>query len=241
MSGAIDYGSRLRVGMLLPSGNAIAEAQIEAMSPQGVRFHTHRLKLTGSSEQELLGMTRDVEPAAQLLADGGVGRIVFHCTAVTTFDPKLESSILQRIEAATGLPATATSQALVEALKALGARRVVMISPYIEAVNAREAAFLAHHGIEVLRYRGCDAFSAKDMIAIDPGRWVALARETAHADAQACLVSCTTVRSAEAIEAIEDTLGVPVVTSNQAMVWHVLRAAGIADRVEGFGRLLRMH
>jgi maleate isomerase len=57
--------------------------------------------------------------------------------------------------------------------------------------------------------------------------------------AEAYFISCTAVRSADVIEALERDLGRPVITSNQGMLWGALRAAGIADRRAGFGRLLR--
>jgi maleate isomerase len=53
------------------------------------------------------------------------------------------------------------------------------------------------------------------------------------------LVSCTAIRSGAAIGGLEAELGVPVVTSNQALAWHALRALGLRERVDGFGRLLR--
>ena len=57
----INYGTRARLGMLLPSSNQAAEPQFQAMLPPGVSVHTTRLKLTGNSKQDLLGMTERIE------------------------------------------------------------------------------------------------------------------------------------------------------------------------------------
>ena len=81
----IDYGERLRLGIMVPSGNVIAEPQIHAMLPSGVAAYMTRLPLRGSSEAELIEMGRHVESGAKLLADAQVGVVVFHCTAVSTF------------------------------------------------------------------------------------------------------------------------------------------------------------
>ena len=69
-------------------------------------------------------------------------------------------------------------------------------------------------------------------------RWRSYAIEHRHDKADAYLLSCTTVRSSEVAEALEQVLGRPVVTSNTATVWHCLRMMGVDDRVNGYGRLL---
>ncbi len=237
----INYGSRARIGMLLPSGNQAAEPQFHAMLPQGVSLHTTRLKLVGSSEADLLAMVERVEEAAQLVADAGADLVVFHCTAVSTFSAELEQSIKRRVASASGKPVTATSEALVAALRALSAERIVMVSPYLNSINEREAAFLRGFGFEVLDLAGLSCPTAAAMMAVTPERWKSFALEHRDQRADAYLISCTTVRSADVIEELERELGRPVVTSNTAAAWHCLRTLGIADRVSGFGGLLSQH
>ena len=238
---AINYGTRARLGMLLPSGNQAAEPQFQAMLPQGVSLHVTRLKLTGSSERDLLAMTERVEEAAELVADSRADLVVFHCTAVSTFSAELERSIIERVARASGKPATATSEAIVAALGALGAKRIVMLSPYVQAINDREAAYFRGAGFEIVGCAGLDCRDADAMMAVSPERWREFALEHRDPRAQAVLISCTTVRSADVIEELERELGVPVVTSNTAAAWHCLRELGIADSVDGFGKLLREH
>ena len=140
---SIDYGDRARIGLLIPSGNSVAEPEIHAMLPPGVVALVTRLALTGSSEAELEAMLEALEPASRLLADARPGLIGFHCTAVSTFAPDRAGSIQARIEAATGLPACSTADGILAALETLGVRRPVLVTPYIEPVHAREAAWLA--------------------------------------------------------------------------------------------------
>src|SRR3979490_718017 len=94
---AINYGTRARLGMLLPSGNQAAEPQFHAMLPSGVSLHPTRLELPGSSESDLLAMVERVEDAAALVADAGADLVMFHCTAVSTFSSALEKSIKKRV------------------------------------------------------------------------------------------------------------------------------------------------
>ena len=238
---AINSGTRAKLGMLLPSGNQAAEPQFHAMLPAGVSLHTTRLKLTGSSEKDLLAMTERVEEAAELAADAGVDLLVFHCTAVSTFSVALEQAIKQRVAKASGKPVTATSEAIVAALRAVGAKKIVMLSPYIEAINQREAVYFKAAGFEILDWAGLDCPDANAMMAVTPEKWREFTLAHRHADADAYLISCTTVRSAYGAEELEAALGRPVVTSNTAAVWHCLRTMGIPDRVQGFGQLLSQH
>lgn len=233
----LDYGSQGRVGLLLPSVNQAAEPQLRAMLPASIGMAVTRLKLVDSTEEALLGMTRDVEAASSLLADAGVDLIVFHCTAVSTYSADLEASILARIRAATGLEAVATSQALVAALQALQARRLVMLSPYTAEINQREAAFFGLRGFEVLGSAGLGCATGREMMAVSPQAWKSFALANTHPKAQAYVLSCTTVRTAEAIEPLEHALGKPVVTSNTAVAWYCSRELGVSCEAQGFGSL----
>ena len=235
----IDYGERARIGMLVPSGNVIVEPQVKAMLPRGVGVCTTRLPLKGSSEAELMAMVENLEPAARLLADARVNLIAFNCTAVSTFSKTMEAEIKTRIEGATRIPANATSEALVAALAAVSSHRVVLLTPYTPAVNEREVAFLEREGLEVLSETGLGINFNSEMAALPPQTWIDLALRHRDMRAEAYLISCTAIRSAEVIEVLERELQRPVITSNQALVWHCLRQMGIDDSVAGFGMLLR--
>lgn len=234
----INYGTRARVGVILPSGNRAAEAQFASMTPEGVSMHVTRLGLTGTSEAALLGMVQDVESAAQLLADVDPALILFHCTAVSTYSSDLERSIIERIASASGKRVTATSQAIVSALRALGAKKVVMLSPYPDEINAKETAFLESSGFQVVSSASIPCTSVTEMMAITPAQWVALALENKSSDADAYLISCTAVRTAEVVQELEAALERPVITSNTSAMWHCLRMVGVPDHLTGFGRLL---
>lgn len=236
----INYGNRARVGVILPSGNRAAEAQFASMTPEGVSMHVTRLKLTGTSEAAILGMVEDVESAAQLVADVDPALILFHCTAASTYSIDMERSIVERIASASGQRVTSTSQAIVSALRALGAKKVVMLSPYPEEINSKENAFLNSYGFQVVRSASIPCTSVTDMMAITPAQWQALALANQRSDADAYLISCTAVRTAEIVQTLEVALERPVITSNTSAMWHCLRMVGVQDHLTGFGRLLSL-
>ena len=239
---AIDYGDRARIGVLVPSGNQVCEAELHAMMPPGVAALVTRLELRGSSESELLRMVEALEPAARLLADARPALLAFHCTAVSTFAPAMAEDIPRRMAAATNLPATATADGILAAVAAFGARRVLLVTPYIAEVHAREVAFLAAHGIDVVGGSWLGLNTNAEMAVLPPERIHEQVRAAAAASPRAdvCFISCTAIRSASLIAPLEAELGMPVVTSNQVMAWHALRRCGIADAVPGFGRLMMM-
>ena len=231
----MNYGTRARIGMILPSVNQAAEPQISAMLPDGVSLHTTRMRLRPDLEETV----RDAETGAAMLADAGVDLVVFHCTAASMSAPGFDDRVIERLERASGRPATSTSKACLEAFGTLNADRIVLTTPYVQAVNDREVAYLQSHGIEVLSETGAGiAGDGAAMLAIEPDEWRRRVAAQDEPDAQACFISCTAVRSVEAIAPLEADLDKPVVTSNQAMLWHALRRLGIAERPAGYGRLM---
>lgn len=234
----IDYGERLRLGVILPSGNVVAEPQIRAMLPPGVSFYVTRLALRGTSEAELLNMIDGVEDAAGLLADARVDAIVFHCTAVTTFSPSAGAAIRDRIKAATGIPGLVTSDALVAACAQLGLRRITLLSPYTEPTHRREIAFIRNLGIDVVSDATLALDTNEEMARVRPEALAAWALTQRDDRAEGYFLSCTALRTAEVIEFLEGEIEKPVITSNQIMVWHALRSHQVGPAREGFGRLM---
>lgn len=235
----MQYGTRARLGMILPSVNRAAEPQVTAMLPDGVSLHTTRMRLQSTDEHGVKETVDDAERGAVMLADADVDLIVFHCTAVSMFAPGFDDDVIARLEKASGKPVTSTSKACLEAFETLGAHRIILTTPYVQATNDREVAYLKSHGIEVLSETGAGiAGDGGAMLAIEPAEWHRRVRAQDEPDAEACFISCTAVRSVEAIAPIEAELDKPVVTSNQAMVWHALRRMGIAERPAGYGRLM---
>jgi len=233
----IDYGSRLRAGVLVPSGNSVVEPEIRAMLPRGVSTLVTRLALRGSSSTELMRMLDRLETACELLSDARVGCIVFHCTAVSTFAPELAGNIRERIQSASGIRCFTTADAILEGLRRLNAKTVSLLTPYIDAVHEREVAFLEANGFTIKGSANLGINTNGEMAALRPETILDWATRTVDTSADACLISCTAIKSAPVIAQLEKTSGLPVLTSNQSMAWYLLRSSGINDRVNDYGRL----
>jgi maleate isomerase len=188
-----------------------------------------------------MGKAGQLEESAQLLAAAGLDVMGFHCTAAATIDASIGAEMAARIQSLCKVPAVATSQALLAALAAFGATRIVLITPYVRAVNEHEVEFFASHGIEVLCEIGLGKHDAKGMASIEPDEWIRQALGVRRNDAQAYVLSCANIRVAAIIGELERQLQAPVITSNQAMLWHCLRTGGINEAVPGYGALLEKH
>lgn len=235
-----DYGLRGRIGLVLPSGNAAAEPELAALCPPGVSLHVTRARLNGSSEADLLGMAEGTVAAASLLGDLRPDVVGFHCTAVSTYSAALEAEILARTAAACGVRVVATSGAVVAALRALGARRIALVTPYIPAINRREVAFLEAQGFACVAEHGLGLERPAEMLAVPPERWCELVRAHVPDEADAVFLSCTAIRTLPVLAACEAASGRPVISSNAAMAWHLRRTLGLPDRTAGAGRLLAL-
>ena len=147
------------------------------------------------------------------------------------------------MSAETGTPALVTAGAVVAALRALGARRVAMGTPYLDFVNQREVEFLAEHGIEVTREMGLrmghDQAERRGIGHVSPQAVYRMAREIDSPEADAIFVSCANLATLDVIDALEAELGKPVVSSNTACFWACLRTLGVNAPIAGGGRRLR--
>jgi maleate isomerase len=127
---------------------------------------------------------------------------------------------------------------VIRALKQLGARRIVVATPYLDEVNQREVDYLEQAGFEVISLCGLNLERDSDMVRVAPDFIAEFALAQDRVEADAIFVSCGALRTLDVIEEIETRAGKPAICSNQAMIWDCLRLAGIEDRFAGYGRLL---
>lgn len=229
---------RARLGLIIPSSNRLTEPQFRRFAPPGVETHVTRLRLTGPHRVPLGDLYPRIVEAAQALADARCDIVVFHCTA-SAMEAGLEAErrVVDLIQDATGRQACTTATAVLAAFQALGARRLVLVSPYTQETNQHELAFLAEADLEVLRDRALALGGSDAYIAAPPALWLRVTEEERDPRAEAYFLSCTNIHSLEVVPELEARLDRPVVASNQATLWYCLRALGLPDHVPGLGQL----
>lgn len=226
-----------KLGLIVPSWNTVMEYEVQRMAGERRSVHTMRIAHTADTEENLLRLATQATDAARLLAHAKVDVICYGCTASGFLKgPQQDREIGAAIEAATGIPAATTSACVVDALRALGARRVSVATAYEPWLNERVRAYLEAAGFTVIAIEG---FGTQQHAAIAPDRVATLAAKVNRAEAEALFVSCSNLRTLEIIEPVERSLGKPVVTSNQASMWKMLRLVGDRRDIVGVGRLLR--
>ena len=227
-----------RVGLIIPSSNRIVEQEMVRFFPAGVQAHVTRLRMTGPHHVPIERLLPRIEDATATLRDARCDPVVFHCTATSMEEgPQGEEQVLAAMVRAGAARATTTARAICHAFDALGARRIVLITPYNAKTTREEAAFLRSAGYEVLHAQGF-ALDGSDAYCATPGAfWRDRVVEAKHPDADVYLISCANISTFGVIDEIEHLLDRPVVTSNQAVVWESLRQLGWTDRRGCPGRL----
>ena len=158
--------------------------------------------------------------------------VAYACTAGSFVGGRAGEQLLTDAMRATGVPAAVTtSGATVAALRALDVGRVAVATPYDEAITALLVAFLEESGIGVTR---------AGRLGLDSAIWtvprevtVDLVRRTWTEDCDAVFVSCTNLATYDVIPALEQELGVPVVSANQATMWAAVSLAGLTAQGDG--------
>ncbi len=234
------YGWRARIGLIIPSSNTTMEPEFWKMAPEGVSIHSARMRLIEVTPEALSEMHKDLMHAAQLLSDTNVDIIVFGCTSGSFLEGLgFDKQISDEIKSNVGVEAITTSTAVIDALKELELRKIVLATPYIEEINKKEVKFLEDNGIKVLKYKGLGILKNTEIGAQTPDVAYRLAKEVYVSEADGVFISCTNFRTIEILDVLEQDLGVPVISSNQATMWKTLKTLGIREKYESFGTLLR--
>jgi len=217
------------------------EHEFNVMHPKGVTVHVARMRLKEVTLPELMGMEKEIEEAALRLADAKVDIIGFGCTSGSLFRGLgHDQQIVTKIEETTDIPAVATAGAVVNALKTLKLSKISVATPYTEEINSLEKRFLEENGFVIQKIRG---LGTKDNLKIgeqSPRTVYELIKKVDTASSDGVFVSCTNLRTTEVIGRLEEELKKPVVSSNTATMWAMLRKIQCVEPVIEGGRLLTM-
>lgn len=231
-----------RIGMIVPSLNTIGEDDFRRFCPQDVRYHVHRIRLRKEggvvTVESLLRAHLEAVEEAGYLKDMGPDVITFNCTGASVSNGVAgDQALADRMTRELGVASSNTMVAIKRALRLVGARRIVHVCPFADKFSNDEKASLEAAGLDVMKSVGMNFVDARQAALMDPETLAGHAVGHAQAGMEAMLLSCANVRAFETVEFLEQKLGVPVVTSNQAVLWDVLRLAGWQGTVPGAGRL----
>lgn len=234
-------GSRANLGLIVLRTDETIEYEFRSMMPtEGVALYTTRIPCETEVTPEALGhMEAALAGSAALLPHSlSFDVIAYACTsAATVIGPERVAEKI-RLGAKT-LFVTDPLTAVLAACDVLGVRRLGFLSPYVPEVSAAMRDKLEENGRNIVSFGSFEEESDENIARIDRAsiRDAAL-HVGAKGNCDAIFMSCTNLRAASLIPELEASLGIPVLTSNQALAWHMLSLAGISTLGMPFGRLM---
>lgn len=235
------YGAKARIGLLALSTDLAIERDFARMAPDGdAAVFTTRIRLeTPNSDRTFLALQDEIADGVRLLVpDVQLSAVVFGCTTASTLiGPERIAEIVAQARPDT--PCTNPASGTVAALRAIGARSVAVVTPYTKQMTGNVTSFLEAADIPLRSVRSLGYDTDIAIGSVPVAGFAEAVRASDLRDADAVFISCTATKALNSVEALEAEIGIPVIASNQAALWHALRLSGWRNPIPGFGRLLR--
>lgn len=236
--------ARAAIGLLVLATDQTMEHEFRQLVrlPGVAVYHARLFNDADITPDTLRAIGERIAPATELILPSlQLDVVAFGCTSASM--TLGEQEVFRQIHRARpGIACTTPVTAAFAAFKALGARRIGVLTPYSPEVNAVVRCYLNAHGVEVAAFATFDKRDDREAARISPDSIAegiaALVRSTRL---DAVFVSCTSLRLAERVAAIEAEVGIPVSSSDHALAWHSLRLAGVHDHVAEAGRLFALN
>ena len=248
MSAARTY----RIGQIVPSSNTTMETEIpailrarEAIHPERFTFHSSRMRMKQVTKEELAAMDADSDRCALELSDARVDVLGYAClVAIMSMGRGYHCVSEQRLHQRTmenGAPAPVVTSAgaLVDGLKAIGAKKVSLLAPYMRPLTALVVDYIEHQGIEVVDSLSLEIPDNLEVGRQDPRAPIEITKKLKTTGVDAVVASaCVQMPSLASIQPIEDRVGLPVISSSVATTYMMLKRLGLNTAVPRFGSLL---
>lgn len=235
-----EVAATARLGLIALATDLTSEGDLYRQVPaEGVTIHVTRVAFDNpTTPDNLRRMGPRLTDAAQLLASVlPLRAICYSCTAASVVigDAEIAAAIQKKMG---NVPVVTPTGAARTAFSALGARRIAVLTPYTVPTSEPMAAYFSRHGLDVTRFDCLGVEDDRDMAQISDRTIINAAIAADTPDAEALFISCTALPAIGVISEIEKSIGKPVVTSNQASAWAMLRLAGFENyKPARYGRL----
>ena len=225
-------------GVLIPSTNTTVEVEYSRLLPEGLQAHYGRLGKDGASPFSP-SLAADVIYQSKMLGHAKVEAIALAQTSASLFSDDYDVVTTQQMHDGSGAPAITSAVAVGQAVRALGARRIALVTPYAKDAIARaKAYFESRHGLDVVAMEGFDATDAYAIGALGPEHAREAFRRINRPEIDVFVVPGGNFPTMRHVAAWEAEFGKPVITTNGAALWAVLGLMGSAMTLPGLGRLL---
>ncbi len=238
------YGWRAKIGLITPMSEN-AEHAFHIYAPEGVSFASMKINFPGPTPEGLMILTDQLEETAAKYAGYDVDLVVFGCTSGSCIKGfGWDQECIRQIERASGAPGLTTSTAVLEAMKALGTKKVAVLTPYPDETNEAEKKFLEDNGFEVTNIVGMDVshirVGKQKLEAADEDFLYRNSLDMDLNGADTFFLSCMGLTTMEIIDELETALQIPVLTSHQATLWSALRHCRVGAKLPKLGKLFTL-
>ncbi len=238
----IGFGSRARIGLIVLETDHTIEAEFRSLDIANVAWYHARIPMDPEVTPETLTDMEERLPVAAALLPNEFefDAIGYGCTSAATLIG--EDGVRNAIQSAhPGMAVSNPISAAVSAFDTLGASRIAVVTPYTADVTAPIVEHFTDAGLQVTSV-GSFLESRDHVVAkISEASVAAAVRQiAAQGDCDGVFISCTSLRAFGIIDGLEQELGVPVVSSNLALSWKLLRMAGITEAIPNRGRLFQV-
>jgi maleate isomerase len=241
-----------RIGQIVPSSNTTMETEIpallrarEGVAPERFTFHSSRMRMKKVTKEELAAMDADSDRCAAELADADVDVLGYACLVAIMAMGKGYHCVSQRrlhevtVREGHPAPVITSAGALVDSVKAIGAKRIAMIAPYMKPLTQLVAEYIEAEGIEVVDRI---ALEIPDNLAVgrrDPLALCAIYKDLDLGRADALVLSsCVQMPSLAAVQKVQDECGLPVLSASIATTYQMLKKLNLPTYVPNGGALL---
>jgi len=233
-----------RIGMIVPSSNTCLEPMSYRIlgDRSDVTIHFSRIPVTRieldeSADQQFAG--DGMRQAAELLATADVDVIAWNGTAGSWLGVQADRSLAAQITSATGVPATTSTLAYLDAFALFGIHRIGLVTPYIAAVNDQIIRTYADQKIEVIAQRHFDRTDNESFARVPQSDIQDGGHDMATTNPDAVVFLCTNLPGAPIVQTLEANTGVPMLDSVAVTLWHCLRQVPGTNLLDPrWGRLL---
>ena len=234
-------GNGKRLGMIVLSTDETLEYEArQVLEGRGVNLMHSRIESHPTVTPDSLKAMQALMPESARLLPAELKAIAYGCTSASVLiGPDVVENQVQSVQP--GVPVTNPISAVVAALKALKVRKIGLVTPYTAEVAQPMRKFLAGEGIETVKELSFGEADDRKVARISQqSTYKAMLEVGRDKEVEAVFASCTNLGSFEVIDAAEDELGKPVISSNLALVWHLLKRARITATGWGPGRLFQV-
>ncbi len=225
-------------GVLIPSTNTTCEIEFGRLVPANLQVHVARLGKGGRGPFTPSNDV-DIDYQSKLLGSAKVEVISLAQTSASLFSENYDEDVTRRMSAGAGAPAITSAQAVGQALQALGVRRIALVSPYSPPViELARIYYETKFGMQVAALHSFDASDAYAIGSLGPENARDAFAKINHPEIDAFIVPGGNFPTMTYIAEWEREFGKPVVTTNQAALWSMLRIMRAEEKLPGLGQLL---